>query len=90
MARPRPLLDPAEMQAPWRRRAACRDEDINLFFADRGDSATVRKAKAICARCPVRRQCLDSAITNNEMSGIWGGFSRKDRRRIKRRREAAA
>lgn len=83
-----PPLTPAELRAPWRRQAACRTEDVNLFFAEQGDMDTVAAAKAVCRRCPVQPECLDFAITNNELSGIWGGFSRKDRRRIKKRRAA--
>lgn len=85
-----PPLDPAEMTARWRRRAACRTEDVNVFFIDQGDMDTLKQAKALCARCPVRRQCLDFAIENNERHGIWGGLSRKDRNRIRKRRSAAA
>jgi WhiB family redox-sensing transcriptional regulator len=61
-----------------------------VFFPDRGDNVTARRAEAICNGCPVRRQCLDFAITNNELAGVWGGFSRKARKRIRKRREAAA
>lgn len=84
-----PPLTPAEMNAPWRRRAACRDEDLNLFFAERGDNESGQRAKEICAGCPVRQACLNFAITNNELAGIWGGFSRKARKRIRKSREAA-
>ena len=48
----------------WRERAACRSGvDPDLFFpvAESGAArnAQVRAAKAVCARCPVRSDCLD-------------------------------
>ena len=48
----------------WRDRAACRDVDVDadLFFpaAESGPAhdAQVAAAKAVCARCPVRAECL--------------------------------
>lgn len=83
-------LNPADIKAPWRRQAACRTEDPDLSFPAQGDMTTVAEAKAVCARCPVRRPCLDFAIASNERSGIWGGLSRKDRNRIRNRRRDAA
>ena len=60
----------------WRDRAACRDADTNLFFPpEEGGKAQARKAKAICAGCPVRAECLESA----EEFGIWGGTAERER-----------
>jgi hypothetical protein len=38
----------------------------------------------------VRRECLTAALVNNERSGIWGGLSGKERRRLRRTASAAA
>lgn len=70
--------------APWRRDAACADEDPDLFFS--GDDASVRAAKQVCATCPVRQQCLETALAVNEMHGIWGGMAEGERRRLIRQR----
>src|SRR5487761_308791 len=59
-----------DTQEGWRHDAACLSADLTLFFPeDRG----VSKAKAVCARCPVRRPCLDWAIAAGESWGVWGG-----------------
>lgn len=67
----------------WRSRAACQHEDPELFFPPgRDDVATaqIAAAKAVCARCPVRRQCLEFAVTHRQRDGIWGGLTDRERR----------
>ncbi|KIH99870.1 DNA-binding protein [Streptomonospora alba] len=48
----------------------CR-QDPDLFFAEA--PADVEAAKAICADCPVREQCLADALERREPWGVWGG-----------------
>lgn len=71
----------------WRARAACRGVDTNLFFPhspSRGRGATriIQQAKSICARCPVRDECLKTALENNER-GIWGGTTYRERKKLR-------
>jgi WhiB family redox-sensing transcriptional regulator len=71
----------------WRHRAACRDEDPELFFpvSDMGPGARqVAQAKAVCARCPVRSQCLDYALDNALDYGVFGGTTERERRNLSR------
>lgn len=74
----------------WQRDAACRGSDPALFFTERGESTA--EAKAICAGCPVRAECLEYALETDQRHGLWGGLSERGRRRIRnaRRRGAAA
>ena len=76
--------------AAWEEHAACkdRDPDQKLFFPDHGNRSP-RKAKAICAGCPVQADCLDRALENDERFGIWGGLTEKERRALKRRKNPA-
>lgn len=72
----------------WRHRAACRDEDPELFFpvSDMGPGAQqTARAKAVCARCPVRAQCLAYALDNGLDYGIFGGATERERRDLVRR-----
>ncbi len=77
----------------WQWRAACRGEDSALFFAPNHAEpreerlARERHAKAICARCPVRMECLEYAVRTREPHGIWGGLSELERRSLVRERE---
>ena len=43
-----------------------------------------RKAKAICAVCPVRVECLNYAIRIREPHGVWGGLNEIERRAMLR------
>jgi WhiB family redox-sensing transcriptional regulator len=65
---------------PWIEHAACYGHK-DLFFPptdvrehryDR--NRRIRRAKGICAVCPVKAECLEWAQSNNEQSGIWGGW----------------
>lgn len=71
-----------------RPRAACADEDPELFFPI-GDSGPALlqegEAKAVCRRCPLIERCLQGALERNESDGVWGGLSEKERRSLKRR-----
>ena len=76
----------------WRELAACRDEDPELFFpvTELGPGARqADQAKAVCARCPVRAQCLDYALDNGLDHGIFGGTTEAERRKLRRERRAS-
>ncbi|MHB8671191.1 MAG: WhiB family transcriptional regulator [Acidimicrobiales bacterium] len=65
----------------WMLRAACRGMDTDMWFPDSsGYSANARKARAICATCPVREECASYAVANCERWGIWGGCNADQRR----------
>lgn len=70
---------------PWMREAACRHADPALFFPERTDNvaAAVAGARVICGSCPVSGECLRWAVDNDE-SGVWGGTTERERRRVPR------
>lgn len=78
------------MSSPeWMVRGACVGVNTDVFFPPRHMSATT--AKAICATCPVKPECLDYAIGERIEFGIWGGTSQNERRvLIRERRRLAA
>lgn len=69
---------------PWVRDAACTNSDPELWFPD-AEHRTDPLAKAICAGCPVKNECLEAAMRNNEVAGIWGGLGVKERERLRKR-----
>jgi WhiB family transcriptional regulator, redox-sensing transcriptional regulator len=69
-------------QENWRSLAACRSADPDLFFPVSSSGASlaqVAEAKAICARCQVRRDCLAFALRTHQVHGVWGGLSEQER-----------
>lgn len=49
----------------------CRVNDPELYFAE--SPSDVELAKALCRGCPVRAECLASALERREPWGVWGG-----------------
>ncbi len=72
----------------WRHRAACRDDDGELFFpiGNTGPALLqIEEAKAVCRRCDVSDQCLSWALETNQDAGVWGSMSEDERKALKRR-----
>ena len=72
----------------WRHRAACRDEDPELFFpiGNTGPALLqIEEAKAVCRRCPVIDALPGWALETGQDAGVWGGLSEDERRALKRR-----
>ena len=77
----------------WRDSAACKNEDPALFFAPDIERMADREAreasaKAICAGCPVRHDCLTFGL--KQKAGHWGGLTEDEIRQLRRRRAAYA
>ncbi len=78
--------------AGWASRGACQDSDPDLFFPITTSGPALQQiaqAKAVCARCPVRIDCLNYALETGQDAGVWGGTSEKERREIRSARTAA-
>lgn len=67
---------------PWQDAAVCASVDPDLFFPETGGSTVT--AKRLCRSCPVRAECLEYALANDERDGIWGGYSERERARFAR------
>ncbi|MGH9108251.1 MAG: WhiB family transcriptional regulator [Acidimicrobiales bacterium] len=78
------------MAATWRKRAACRGIDVEVFYPLTEEEVDAVPAKAICAGCPVRQACLEHALAHREREGVWGGATERERRRIIRHRRKSA
>lgn len=78
----------------WPERAACKGmPDPDVMYPDDKDRKGIRRAKAICAQCPVMDACLTYALDHDMPFGIWGGLTDDERRRCqgrRPRREASA
>lgn len=88
---PSPLDDLVRFRfrrADWIDDAACRDTPTSVFYPERGEELDA--ARAVCADCPVKADCLDHAVALNEKFGVWGGTSERQRRRIRSTRRSAS
>ena len=81
-------------RAEWWSLGACLSADPDLFFplSETGPLARrqVSAAKAVCADCEVRRQCLAYALAANPIHGVWGGTSEEERRALSRRQRVSS
>jgi WhiB family redox-sensing transcriptional regulator len=74
----------------WVTSAACRGSHREAFFPpnaiERKEERLEREsvAKRICAGCAVQAECLDLALRNHEIHGIWGGLNEDERRAFTR------
>ncbi len=70
----------------WATSAACRGAHREAFFPpnsiERREERLEREsvAKRICAGCAVQDACLELALRNHEIHGIWGGLNEEERR----------
>ena len=68
----------------WHTRAACRGMEPATFVLSRGANESVMaRARAICAGCPVTVQCLDYAMSDTDLVGVWAGTSGAERRAMR-------
>ena len=77
----------------WRDRAACRDTTPELFFpigTTGGALDQIEAAKRVCGQCPVTSECLEFALGTNQESGVWGGLTEEERRRLRKGAEEPA
>lgn len=92
------LTLPVTMESEdWRVGAACRDTDPDLFFPVGTTGPAIEQiasAKAVCGECDAQTDCLEFALATNQDSGVWGGTSEEERRKLRkvwlaRRRKAS-
>ena len=84
------------LEAPaWQEKAACKSPHAaGIFFPpstfERKDEKEERetRAKAICNRCGVRKECLEYALDIRELHGIWGGTNELERKILIAKRSA--
>ena len=77
--------------ADWRAGALCRSTDPDLFFpvGTTGPAIVqIENAKAVCQQCEAQVECLEYAIATNQDSGIWGGTSEEERRKLRKQYNA--
>jgi WhiB family transcriptional regulator, redox-sensing transcriptional regulator len=81
-----PVIEDGGRQG-WLDQAACRDLDPEQFFPESGEQTKAAEAKAICAGCQVRDQCLELAVTAagglDADHGVFGGTLPAERSQLR-------
>lgn len=68
----------------------CTNTDPELWFPDETDTESSTRtrynvARKLCKVCPVRELCLDYALIQPEIDGMWGGLSPSERKHLRRK-----
>jgi len=92
----------ARAVTPWQSRALCRQLVLSGEMSrddwfpseedgrpPRGAHAAYKRAREVCAQCPVQAECLEYALEHCLTHGMWGGCSPIERRRLARPRTCA-
>ena len=89
---------------PWREHAACVGSGVDFFpqppskdgvhghrSADPEYRRKVNVAKAVCNGCPVKQECLDTAMESTWFRdfGIRGGLTASEREQLRRKKKRA-
>jgi hypothetical protein len=61
------------MRYKWQENSLCLNLDTNIFFDKYEENVSIRPAvDKMCKECPVRKECITSAVSRQEW-GVWGG-----------------
>lgn len=87
------LLDDLAGLPGWFAQASCTGKVStvadDVWFPEGPDAAAmIQRARAVCQGCAVRSPCLDLALAEGHVDGVWGGLSANERAAIKRDRAA--
>lgn len=87
--RVRPYGLPIIMPGEWVNDARCTTTGAEAWWPDtKTDPYRTGTALEICESCPVKAQCLQWALDNREVDGIWGGTTADERAQMLRERTA--
>jgi WhiB family transcriptional regulator, redox-sensing transcriptional regulator len=69
---------------PWHQQAACRGAGVDAFVLSPAKGTWSEYNRELCEDCPVRQECLETALANRELQGLWGGTTFDERQRMRR------
>ena len=72
-------------KSPFDGTQLCADADPEMFFPETYtylDKAKISAAKATCGDCWIKNECLEYAMKDPELEGIWGGTTPLERKRL--------
>ena len=75
----------SENRPEWWGYRACAGKPIELFFPERQGRAhcDYSEGMKICSTCGAREECLEQALTEPELDGLWGGKTPYERKKLR-------
>jgi len=72
----------------WMDEASCKGKTVMMFPKEHKDITYIVAARAMCAECRVREQCLEYALEfpTVDMHGVWAGLTSRQLAAEQRRR----
>lgn len=64
----------------WKDKAACLSLSDTQDFFDNKDSNLHNLSRKYCQKCPVWRECLYTSMVNQELYGLWGALTPRQRK----------
>ena len=77
------LDDEARVTAAWLGHRGHGATGMTAVFFSTAPS-NLERARAICVACPVRQECYEYAMADPDLVGMFGGFTAKERREMRR------
>lgn len=72
------------MSRAWIERASCAQDDPERWHPHSSREDEALYAKQVCAGCPARLPCLEFAVANVDLTGIWAGTTTQQRNRMRK------
>ena len=78
---PQTPIDPpdAPLEAPehWSDEALCKGHVDDMFPREHKDLSYISEARRLCRQCPVRKECLEYALSfpASDQHGVWAGLT---------------
>ena len=66
----------------WHALAASRGVGVDAFFVEHGGQFDGGQRR-LCESCPVRQECLETALADVSLSGMWGGTTPVERKAMR-------
>ena len=64
----------------WKDESSCLSTSTIEDFFDTKESSLRSLSKKYCQKCPVQFYCLYTSLVNQELYGLWGGLTPKQRK----------
>ena len=61
----------------WSQDALCKGKTDKMFPREHKDLSYISEARRMCRQCPVRKECLDYALSfpASDQHGVWAGLT---------------